>query len=71
MMPTQSVQYTAGKRTIGVNLLSQVFFVDRTDGQVFTLPIFSLTSALVIEKIGKVARTDEQIKLCMPHENLS
>ena len=36
-----------GRRTIGLNLLWQVFFVDRTDGQVFTLPIFSMTSALV------------------------
>ena len=51
MMLTQSVQYTAGQRTIGVNLLWQVFFVDGTDGQVFTLPIFSMTSALV-EKLA-------------------
>jgi hypothetical protein len=29
----------------------------------FTLPIFSMTSALVIEKIGKMGRTDEQSKL--------
>ena len=45
----------------------QVLFLDRTDWQIFTLPIFSMTSVLVkklaaIEKIGKVARTNEQIK---------
>ena len=63
------------------HLLWQIFFVDRTDGQVFILPTFSMTSALVekhasfptsalvIEKIGKVARTDEQKNL--PPENLS
>ena len=40
-------QYTAAQRTIGLNLLRKVFFVDRTDGQDFALPIFSTTSALV------------------------
>ena len=32
---------------IGLNLLLQVFFVDLTDEEVFTLPIFSVTSELV------------------------
>ena len=72
MLFTQRVQCTAGQRTIGLN-----FFVDHADGAVFTLSIFSTTSALVkklacycslstsvlvIEKIGKVARMNEQIK---------
>ena len=43
-MFTHSVKYTAGTRTIGSNLVS---IVDREDGQVFILPIFFMTSALV------------------------
>ena len=42
-------QYTAGKRSIGINLMWQVFFVDRTDWR-FTLPIFSMTG-LLVEKL--------------------
>ena len=68
MILTQSEQYTAGRRAIGLNLLWQVFFVDRTDGQDITdksLHASFPTNALVIEKIGKVVRTDEQIKLAI------
>ena len=67
-MFTHSVKYTAGTRTVGSNLVS---IVDREDGQVFILPIFFMTSALVgklecqvfNKVIEKMARTDEQIKL--------
>ena len=46
-----NVQYTNGQRTIGLNLLWKVFFANRTDGQVFTLPTFFITSAPV-EKLA-------------------
>ena len=42
-----NVQYTDGQRTIRLNLLRKVFFANLTEGHVFTLPIFSMTSALV------------------------
>ena len=50
---------------IGLNLLWQVLYANRPDRQVEKLA----WSALVMEKIGKMAGIDEQT--CMPHENLS
>ena len=52
-MLTQSVQYTAGQRTIGFNLLWKVFFVDRTDGKVARTDkqIKLATWKLVIENV--------------------
>ena len=50
MMLTQSVLYTL----LASVLLGSIYFVDRTDGQVFTLPIFSMISAFV-EKLASGA----------------
>ena len=52
MIFTQSVRFTTAQRTIGINLLSKAFFVNRTDRQVFTLPIFSMTRAVTNKSVN-------------------
>ena len=70
--------YTAGERTIGSVYFDKLFSLLTVQTDKFLLCQFFfyasfLTSVLVIEKIGKVALTDEQIKLAsskLVNENL-